>query len=283
MTIPAVASPNFIPLIGGLDATALPFGYSRIGILYRNEADYGTIDVVDAVSTLPGTFLQSPQLGKVWRTPATVFASAIKLDLGQPRSVDCISVLACNLTAGGVTRVMLSNVDALSGELYDTTAINAGVDPVYKTLTHVLPSTVSARYVRVELYDDNLSYLEAGRLVVGSLWVPNHNYERGSIERGTVDDSVAELAMNNEAWVDERPIRRRVSFALPWVSEDERATHVDAMGRLAGRHRDVLVVVNSSAANLGQETYWGRMTGSPSASNAGLRAWRQPIEVITRA
>lgn len=256
---------------------------AKIAILYRNEADFGTVAAADALSTLPATFLQSPPLSSVWRTPAETTSSAVTVDLGAARTIRCVALLACNLSAAGTARVKLSNVDTASAELYDSTLLDpAGVDATYRAFVHVLPSDVSARYVRLELADGGLDYLEAGRLVVGSLWIPDYNYDRNSIEKGAVDDSARELAISGEPWVEGRPVRRRLRFALPRVSMTELATHLDAMGRLAGRKRDVMVIVDPAATSVPQETYWGLMTEAPDASNAGFRAWRQSIEVITR-
>lgn len=256
---------------------------ARIALLYRNEADFGTVAAADAVSTLPATFLQHPSLGNVWRTPATVTSSAVTVDLGASRAIRCVTLLACNLSATGTARVKLSDVDTSSAELYDSTLLDpAGVDATYQNLIHVLPSDVTARYIRLELADSSLDYLEAGRLVAGALWTPDYNYDWTEVERGTIDDSPRDLSISGEPWVEARPVRRRVRFALPWVSATELATHLDAMGRLAGRRRDVMVILDHEATSVAQETYWGLMTEAPAVFGAGLRAWRQSIEVITQ-
>ena len=125
---------------------------ARVAILYRNEADFGTVGAADAVSTLPATFLQHPSLGNVWRTPAAVTSSAVTVDLGASRAIRCVALLACNLSAAGTARVKLSNVDTSSAELYDSTLLDpAGVDAIYQSFVHVLPADVTARYIRVEL------------------------------------------------------------------------------------------------------------------------------------
>lgn len=256
---------------------------ARLAMLYRNEPDFGTVAAAHEVSTLPATFLQHPSLGSVWRTPAEVTSSAITVDLGASRTIRVVALLACNLSAAGTARVKLSDVDSSSAEVYDSTLLDpAGVDPIYQAFIHVLPSDVAARYIRVELADDSLDYLEAGRLVAGGLWTPDYNYAWTDIERGVVDDSPRELSISGEPWVEARPIRRRVRFALPWVSAAELATHLDAMGRIAGRKRDVLVILDHEAASVPQETYWGLMTDAPAVVGTGLRAFRQSIEVITQ-
>lgn len=256
---------------------------ARVAMLYRNEPDYGTVGAAHAVSTLPATFLQHPSLGNVWRTPADVTSSAVTADLGASRAIRVVALLACNLSAAGTARVKLSDVDASSAELYDSDALDpAGVDTIYQSFVHVLPAEVTARYIRIELADGSLDYLEAGRLVAGALWTPDYNYAWDDIERGTVDDSPRELSIAGEPWVESRPARRRVRIALPWVSATELATHLDAMGRIAGRKRDVLVILDHEAASVPQETYWGLMTEAPAALGTGLRAFRQSIEVITQ-
>lgn len=256
---------------------------ARVSILYRNEPDYGDVAAADEVSTLPATFLQHPSLGNVWRTPTDVTSSAVTADLGASRAIGVVALLACNLSAAGTARVKLSDVDATSHELYDSTLLDpAGVDTIYQSFIHVLPSPVTARYIRVELADDSLDYLEAGRLVAGALWTPDYNYSWTDIERGAVDDSPRDLSISGEPWVESRPTRRRVRFSLPWVSATELATHLDAMGRIAGRKRDVLVILDHEASSVPQETYWGLMTDAPSVVGTGLRAFRQSIEVITQ-
>lgn len=254
-------------------------------LLYRNLADAAAVTAAHEVSTLPASFLQQSHLGKVWRTPDATTASAIIVDLGAATAISCVALFGLNLSAAGAARVKLSSVDGTgSAEIHDSGALTpAGVDPDYETLLHVLTADLSARWVRVELDDGSLPYLEAGRVVVGPAWRMTRGRARTGHERFSVDPSIVDRAIGGAAWVEEMPVRRGVRMPLEGVTTAELQTHLDPLARHAGRHSDVLLCLDHEAANVGRETYWGLMTEPPLMGQRGLSVWRQHIEVIAAA
>lgn len=254
---------------------------ARMLMAYRNLADSGAVGADHEVSTLPAAFLQQPHLAQVWRTPAGTTTSAVVVDLGSSATVRVVALFGLNLSAAGTARVKLSSINGTGDAgVYDSTLLDpAGVDPAYRALIRVLPQDYSARYVRIDLVDSSLPYLEAGRLFVGPAWLPDYNYARDA-ERIGDDHSIVETALGGQEWVDTMPFRRGIRLRLPAVSEAERQLHYDAIGRYAGRRNQVLVTIDPDADNLGRESYFGRLQQVPSLRLIGHRLHELPMEVM---
>lgn len=254
---------------------------ARLAMLYCNIADAGTVAADHAVSTLPAAFLQQPHLAQVWRTPAETTTSAVAVDLGSAMTVRIVALFGLNLSAAGTARIKLSNTNGSGdADVYDSTLLDpAGVDPDYRALIAVLGQDYSARWVRIELADDSLSYLEAGRLVVGPAWLPDYNYARDA-ERLGDDPSIVERTLGGQEWVDTLPVRRGIRLRLPAVSETERQAHYDAILRYAGRRHEVLVILDPEATNIAQETFFGRLQQVPSLRLYAHRLHELPMELM---
>jgi hypothetical protein len=82
----------------------------------------------------------------------------------------------------------------------------------------VLPVAGAARYVRIDLTDASLSWIEAGHLFVGNGWQPTHNYAFGW-QSGKVGLSSRIVSEGGAVWTDVRPTRRREAIRLQTLVE----------------------------------------------------------------
>ena len=129
----------------------------------------GTVTASTELPTLPAINLQQPFLTpNRWRSSAN--AATIDVDFGVSYTIGVLGLFGSNLTAAATFRLRLSANSNMTSPTYDTgvSQINAGVDPTYGHLIHVLPTSQAGRYLRLELTDSSLSYIEAGRLFVAT-------------------------------------------------------------------------------------------------------------------
>lgn len=251
---------------------------AKIVMVYRNLADAGTVSADDAVSTMPAANVQEARVSKKWR--AAVDDTALQLDFGAATDIDCVAILGLNLTAAATARVKFSTINSTGdASVYDSGLLDpAGVDSFYGSFFHLAAQSYSARYVRVELTDAALDYIEAGRLVVGLAWRPEHNFEVG-YARYSLDSSSVVEAESGEEWVNVKAARRAVRLQMAAVSQAEIDAHLDPMIAYAGRSRQVLVCLDPAASNLGRETFFGRMQAAPSATSFTSALYKQSIEI----
>ena len=106
----------------------------------------------------------------------------------------------------------------MSSPTYDTgvSQINAGVDPIYGHLIHILPTSQAGRYLRLELTDSSLTYIEAGRLFAGIKFQPGHNFAY-DYKRTTLDSVRMTESEGGQTWVEVGVQRGRGPPALRGV------------------------------------------------------------------
>ncbi|MCA3360514.1 MAG: hypothetical protein INF74_01070 [Roseomonas sp.] len=118
---------------------------------------------------MPITNLQDPQPRRRARlvgSNATIIA-----DLGAEVPVDCVALISSTLGAGALVRARLSNVANFSVTLADTWLLSAEAqDESQGNVVLVFSAPVTAQYLRVDLTDGAVPYLDIGLLVAGQLW-----------------------------------------------------------------------------------------------------------------
>nr|WP_301542749.1 hypothetical protein [Cupriavidus basilensis] len=125
----------------------------------------------------------------------------------------------------------------------------------------VLPSPISARYVRFE-FDDTTNpdgYLEFGRVFLGSTWQPVKNAAYGATF-GWETDTTVRRSLGGTPYFDPKPVRRVHHFELDSLNKDEALGRVFEMQRSAGVHKEVLVVWDKDdPINLIRQSYLARL------------------------
>lgn len=138
-----------------------------------------TISVSSEILNEEGTQTQNPALYDIWRATSNI-NEWIACDFGQARVIEAVSLVRCSLTAVGTYRIRVGNDPTFATNLFDSGTrtrqryfsdleivaartsefYSAGLPTAvlgrhiqYQVIDVLLPSAVSARYVRVDLND----------------------------------------------------------------------------------------------------------------------------------
>ena len=148
---------------------------------YDDRVRPGAITGTSALVTLPVVNLQTQPLGQLWRGGPGVTTASLLVDFGGSRTIGAVLLAGTNLTPAATWRVRLSTVDATgnAGNAFDSGTVSAAVDPRFRLALLVLPTDATGRYLKVDLSDASLPWLEAGRLAALKLWRPRRNFAFG--------------------------------------------------------------------------------------------------------
>lgn len=209
-----------------------------------------------AVTSLPATNVQDGRLSVRWRSTATT--DFLLVDMLAASLVGWVAWAGTNLSAAATRRVRLSTTDATgaAGDAHDSGTAAAGVDPAYDLLLYILPADVTGRYLRLDVTDTSLSYLEGGRLWAGPTFRPATNFAAGA-QSLLKDLSVVRQAESGEIYADRRPQQRGVRLTLPRVTSAEMSGFLDPLRRSAGLTGDVMVCRDPAGTNLSRDTLVG--------------------------
>lgn len=229
-------------------------------ILYYNYADLGTLEASNEVVNMEIEYLtSSPHItDDVYRSVTN--SINFTLTLAANVNVDTIALFGLILSASATIRVRVSTLlgGSTSGDVHDVTydATDPEFDPDYMALVVLLAVATSARFVRFDIVDTTLDYIEIGRLVVGTRVDLAYGFVSGA-QLDWVDPSVIEKSRGGQSLVWERPRFREATIDLPLVSTGERWGLIEELGRANGRHKDILLVMDVEADNLPQQSIWG--------------------------
>jgi len=141
---------------------------------------------------------------------------------------------------------------------------------------------IACRYLRIDLADSSLPYMEAGRWWAGTLLRPQRNYAFGN--QDLVDDqSKTTVAESDDEWSEERPTRRGLQLTLPALTESEKVSYVVPLQRLTGTTRDVLLCKDSASTNPGRDSVIGRLTALDPVQSVAFNRWTVRFTVYQRA
>lgn len=225
----------------------------RIG--YVNHADTSIVDAT-SVASLPASNLLDDDIQKLWRDVLTT-GSEVRIDLAAQRTIGVGALINTNLITDGTyrLRVSTSDPDGIADNVHDSGELSLTVDPVFGKFAHFIEPEVIGRYLRITTTID-YGPMEAGRLVVGSLWAPSRNMTFGR-EKLWRDFSTRTQSLGGNEFVDARPRQWGWRFTLFGLTEAEAQQQVDELNRLRGIGRDILVCLDKDSSNLGRDTVWG--------------------------
>ncbi len=278
-------------------------------ILWRNLADAGTLTASAEEPAMPVTLLLDPHIGRHWRAVA---ASAwVVVDLGSVQSVDTIALFGLNLTASGTVRARLSASDpsGVTGIVHDsdwpsasgtvliggTAAPGATVEltvdatdaddqtfgsAVLASWVYPLPAPVSARYVRIDLADASLGWIEAGRIVIGLRTQFGINFDYGW-SRARVDRSRQSESRGGQRHIDRDNSYRTITLTFSALTEAEAETW-DTIDLEAGTHSDVLLITDPTAADLPAASIWGLLDSLEPIPNPYFATFSRSLKINER-
>jgi len=248
-------------------------------------SDAATLSGGSWESTLPITNLQDDLVGIVARTTSDANASSIiNADFGAAQYVGIVALVRHNLQKDATWRIRGSANSDMSAASYDSGTVavwpvqwDVGVLPTghpnaaTRLLTnaqiaalnpprdavHVLASDVSARYWRIELFDDTNTdnYIQAGRVVLAPRVQPPYQFEPGA-EFGFADTTTVGRAMSGTRFYDSRPKARTLSVAVSMLSDAFAVTVLRDMVEHLGLAGQVYVVTDpSDTTNLQRRSF----------------------------
>ncbi len=232
---------------------------SNAAIAWDNYVDTTgtTISASGAVLLAQPTLLRNPHVGKKWRHNAT--STWLLLDIGQLAPIDTI-MLAGVSGEDPEFRVKLSTVDPTAGNVHDSAAVTGTpyFDPDYGMFVYLLDSPVSARYVRIDISESGVDYIEAGRWFVGPRDTFDVNYQTPwtrTAERGSVDT----VGVGGQLYVDRRTGHWLTSATFEFLTEAEAFGFIEdiSVSIVNLGHKDFLWILDPESDNLSRDCIWG--------------------------
>lgn len=251
---------------------------ANIFLAWQNRADEGTLSGGSWLSTLPLANLQNRQVQKVARsTNATLGSTKFDLDLGSAKPVSVVALVVHNIGVSGKVRVTGASNGTFTSPEYQSAWVDVwptGMIPqdlleweddnfwlgtlsaearagYQSPFIHILPSTTSLRYWRVEIDDTTnaAGYIHIGRLFIAQGWRPTVNYAYGA-GLGYDDPTPVDTSLSGAEYFDHRSKYRLMSFRLEYITGTEAYSYALQLQRLSGISGEILVVPDSDEAVL---------------------------------
>ena len=236
---------------------------------YQDWVKDGIVTASASLATQPPANLKDPALSpRIWIGLDN--SEWVQVDFLVAQTLGLVGLFGFNGTATATVRVRLSNNSNMSAPTYDTGAspINAGVNPNFRALIHLLSAPASGRYLRLDLADAAIAIIQAARLVA----MPAFRPARGigwNIQREATDSTRIQVAESGQSWVQRGVVRREWRLQFHALTDAEVDGEFNAIMRL-GRSDDVLVVLNPASSNLGRDSLLGLIQQNLSAEHRGL-------------
>lgn len=238
-------------------------------LAFPNRIDEATLSGGSWESTLPVTNIQNRKIGKVARTTNDASGNTyINIDIGVSRFVKIVSVVNHNLSSIANWRILASNAADFSTLLYDSTEVDVwGVIHPYGSLqwglenwwegtasdeeaedwipttTHILSSTIYARYWRIQFIDtaNPDGYIQVGRVFIGDGWQPTVNMDYGA-DLSWVTDTDSIQALSGAEYFNRTNPYRTATFKLSNMAIDEGLGNGFDITRKAGIDKEVFFI-----------------------------------------
>ena len=208
-------------------------------------------------TALPLSNLKDRLIAKVARSANALATSTQWVeDLGSAREVGIVALLNHNISLAGTVRVRGYSNSGLTALVHDTGTLYAwpqtfaakdvGEHPSNWILP--LPTTVSARYWKVEIVDTTnvTGCVQAGRSWLGPVWKPEDGIVYGGV-LGYEARSVITESLGGVPWSDQQVSRRAGTVTFPRLTDAERRTAM-LFQKTVGNSGEVLYVENVNAA-----------------------------------
>ena len=196
-----------------------------VRMAWNNYADTPSLITASSeVSTLPVTFLQNQQIGKVFRSLATT-GLTIDIDLGSAKGVTQFAIRKHNLIwdgAGDVFMTLTGSTNAAHSPAGATWGISLQNDDLI--LHDWAGATHTYQYWRVETADDNNTdgYLEFGYIYLGTY--DEFDFPNNQTATSKVDPAVKRSNWDGSFVAFNRTKYRRIDFAMSPVQQADRRT-----------------------------------------------------------
>jgi hypothetical protein len=232
-------------------------------IAYTNLVD--TAALITATSSnllLPVSNITNPHIARKWRgtTPAQ---DSIIIDMGAMVNFDTMA--AFGLT-GNAIRMKASAIDSTgaAGEVFTQPDMIGSVNGIfydqrYNSSIALLPAPLSARYFRIDKFDDSGGLVEVGRVFIGLRTQFSYNFAKGW-SRTYSDLSLRSKTRGGQTQVFPDTVFRTIDVTFDFLTQSDRDGFVEDVDRTNALKTDVLFVTNPDSANLARDSVWGLMT-----------------------
>jgi hypothetical protein len=237
---------------------------ANAAIAFDNLADLTTSTLTAAAITLaPVANLLNPHVGKKWRINAAV--AAIIVDLGSSQPIDTIMLAGLSGTTPTL-RVRLSSADAtgVAGDIANSGLISSlpYFDSRHRLFVYLLSAPLSARYVRIDISESAVLYIEAGRIFIGVREGFETNFQTPWL-RSQVRTTIDTFGIGGQTFTDLRQGYFQQKASFNFITEDERIDFIEEIAtRQANRgHLDMLWIKDTASDNLSRDCIWGYVDG----------------------
>ncbi len=238
-------------------------------LAFPNRIDDATLSGGSWNASLPITNIQNRKIGKVARTSGDASGNTIIImDMGVDQFIKVVSIVNHNLSSIAEWRITGSSVSNFSVLDYDSGQIDVwGVVHPYGSLqwglpnwwegtlseeetedwiptaTHILPSTVYARYWKIQFFDTTNpdGYVQIGRIFIGDGWQPLVNMDYGSDISWNTDTGISQALSGAEYFNRTNPYRS-ATFKLSNLTIDEGLGNGFDLTRKAGMDKEVFFI-----------------------------------------
>ena len=256
---------------------------ANVKILTTDRAASGTFSTDSAVSTLPVSYLAGDTRRKVWRSTASGSTGAYaQVDLGGAYSCNVVALLNVNWTeAATVTVKSSANSDMSSPDLnvsLSSITLTPYLDTASKQFVYPLSAASLRRYWRVTVTDSSVSYIEAGKMIVGPVDVPTRNFSPEWTEFSE-DRSIVSESVGGDTFVARRVLKRGVEIELKSLTSAEAVGFARTLMTTHGISKPFLTILAHDTSYYARDTIWGHLQAPPEISYSGgvLRTLRLRI------
>jgi hypothetical protein len=280
---------------------------ANVILAYLNRIDDAALSGGSWVPTLPLANLQDRRIGKVARSAShSTVHTTFDIDFGRARLHRVFGLIGHNFTSAAQYRLTYSSVADFSSVALDTgwrdvwpVVYPPGTLPwespsfwtgrysdeeiagYTASAIYILEAVLSARYVRVEINDEEnpAGYVELGRVFAGDGYQPTRNAVYGASLAWENRSEVQEALSGAEYFNERRPVRV-ARIGLEAMDQDEAMARAFELQRQVGVSKEVLFIWDpEDTVHALRRQFLGRLRTLSPIENAGPDRWRTPFEV----
>ena len=266
-------------------------------ISYQNRIDTATFGAYGSWSTtLPLENIKTRQLSKVARSINNANSSTrLRFSTDIARIVSTVGIISHNLTSSSKWRYSVYSDSGYTTLVYDSGQVDVWPQSPYgtyewedvhfwdltptdeeinfytKTLILSIPVVVSEQFYQIEFFESVSTYVELGRIFIGTKYQPVLNMNLGA-SIGYESPTIIDTAMSGAEFFDRRESFRVAQFTLDHLTYAESILNNDIM-KISGTDAEILYIWDDAdALNLQRRAFLGRLrTLSPIAQPYNTR------------
>lgn len=276
-------------------------------LAYGNLVDSATLSGGAWLAALPLTNLQDRRLGRVARSASLeTAATQFDMDHGKARAMRVVALVNHNFSLTAQYRVRLAATADFASPLYDSgwtdvwpVVFPFGTEPwgsprlwtgrfstedvegYNAPLIQILPKTIYARYVRVEIddADNDAGYVNFGRVFAADGWQPEYNMVVGA-SIGFRNRTETQEALSGAKYFNRRASPRITKFELPVMPEDEAMAQNYEIQRGVGVSGEILFIWDpDDTVHALRRQYLGTLVELSPIENPGPDRWRSMFAI----